>query len=467
MKIITILGLFILFSAAAFGSNQPNVLFIIVDDLRPEIKSYGADHMHTPNMDRLAQEGLLFENAYCNVPVCGASRASMLTGLRPTKDRFRFYNSRADEDAPGIIDLPSVFKSAGYRTVSNGKVYHHPKENAASWDEFYRPPHWAQYFNPENIAKRKLAKEKGEKWLPAFEASNEPVESYQGYKIAQKAIEELRLSKQTQKPAFITVGFTKPHLPFNCPKKYWDLYPASSISLPDNYEKAKDIPNQLVNATDVELKRGYTNIPNDKNPLSEELAIELIRGYFACVSFTDDMIGLIFEEMDKEGFWDNTIVVLTSDHGFQIGDHGVWCKHSLYDTSLRSPLIISIPGMEGSQRTEALVEYVDLYPTLCDLVGIPKPGHLEGKSFASLFANPNKPWDAPVFSRWLNGDSIKTQRYLYSQWRSKQGDVIAKSLFDHVKDPDENYNLANNPESEAIIAKLSQKLNAFVEQNEK
>jgi iduronate 2-sulfatase len=317
------------------------------------------------------------------------------------------------------------------------------------------------------LRSRNSRREKGEKWLPAFEASDEPVESYQGYKIAQKAIEELRLSKETQQPAFITVGFTKPHLPFNCPKKYWDLYPASSISLPDNYEKAKDIPNQLVNATDVELKRGYTNIPNDKNPLSEELAIELIRGYYACVSFTDDMIGLIFEAMDEEGFWENTIVVLTSDHGYQLGDHGVWCKHSLYDTSLRSPLIVSVPGMKGNQRTEALVEYVDLYPTLCDLAGLPKPTHLEGKSFAPLFANPTKPWDEPVFSRWLNGDSIKTQRYLYSQWRNKQGKVIANSLFDHIDDPDENNNLATKPESKAIISKLSAKLNAFVEQNEK
>jgi arylsulfatase A-like enzyme len=451
-------ALSILVCASALAEKQPNILFISVDDLRPELGCYGQDYMITPNMDRLANEGVLFERAYCNYPVCGASRASLMTGLRPTLKRFTSYKTRADEDAAGIPDIATTLKAAGYRTINNGKIYHHETDNAASWDEIYRPKEFCQYFNAENL---KLVNGDSPKYgmspkgLP-YEATDEPDESYQGAMVAAKAIEELMRAKETGKPVFITAGFSKPHLPFNCPKKYWDMYPADTIFMPDNFFVPTNAPSESIH--DFNELRSYHGVP-ETGPLPEEMALNLIRGYRACTTFSDAMIGRVFQVLDELEMWDDTIVVLWGDHGWQLGEHTLWCKHANFNTSLQTPLIVRAPGM-SSDNSRELVEFVDLYPTLCDLAGINKPKHLEGTSFVPLLDKSSKEWKKAVFGRYRFGDSIRTDRYLYTEWRNEAGEKVASMLYDHKVDPDENNNIAGHPEYKNVVKKLSRELKA-------
>lgn len=429
--------------------STPNILFIAVDDLRPELNCYGASHIKSPNIDRLAESGLLFERAYCNFSVCGASRASLMTGLRPTDTRFLNYYTWAEKDAPGIPDLATTFKRAGYRTVSNGKIYHHKEDNTSSWDEIYRPS--GEYFTATN----KALIESGQRGLP-YEAADEPAENYPDGLVATKAIKELRQAKETGTPVFITAGFMKPHLPFNCPQKYWDLYPTNTIQLPDNYrEKPKGTPNRALSRWD-EL-RSYSGVPKT-GAVSDEMAHTLIRGYYACVSFTDSMIGRIFAEMDSLDLWDNTIVVLWGDHGWQLGEHTLWCKHCCFNTSEQAPLLIAAPRFGQGLKSRELVEFVDIYPTLCELAGIELPDHLQGKSFVPLMRNPNLDWKDVVFSRYQKGVSIRTDRYLYTEFYSDDGKFEGRMLYDHETDPDENNNISELPEHAALVRELSLRL---------
>ncbi|VGO15411.1 Choline-sulfatase [Pontiella desulfatans] len=447
----------ILVSLSAVADGRPNILFISVDDLRPELGCYGQEYMITPNIDRLAEEGVLFERAYCNYPVCGASRASLMTGLRPTPDRFNIYYSRADEDAAGIPDIAGTLKAAGYRTINNGKIYHHHDDNEASWDEIYRPKDFAQYFNEENlkiIGDRKADGSSPKGW--PYEATDRPDEAYQGGKVAAKAIEELRRAKESGQPAFVTAGFTKPHLPFNCPQKYWDMYPANTIAMPDNYFAPTNAPVEAIH--NFNELRSYYGVP-ENGALPEEMALKLIRGYRACTTFTDAMLGRIFQTLDELEMWDDTIVILWGDHGWQLGEHTLWCKHANFNTALQVPLIVRAPG-KSKENSAALVEFVDLYPTICDLTGINKPEHLEGKSFVPLLDKPSRGWKKAVFGRYGKGDSIRTARYLYTEWRNKQGEIVAGMLYDHKVDPDENNNVAGHPEYADVVKRLSRELKA-------
>lgn len=432
--------------------NHPNILFISVDDLRTELNCYGATHIQSPHIDRLAKEGLLMERAYCNFSVCGASRASLMTGLRPTDTRFLNYHTWAEKDAPGVMDIPSCFKQAGYRTVLDGKIYHNPTDNTNSWDECYVPKYNGYYFNADNLAR--IADPKIKIGLP-YEAADQPDEVYQGGMVAQKAIEELRRAKESGKPVFIGAGFTKPHLPFNCPKKYWDLYPAETIKLPATYREApKDSPIRALSHWG-EL-RSFYGVPKE-GPVSDKMALNLIRGYYACTTFTDTMIGRIFAEMDRLKLWDNTIVILWGDHGWQLGDHTLWCKHSCFNVAEQAPLIISAPGFKKGVRTKALIEFVDIYPTLCDLAGIEQSDHLDGKSFVPLMKEPDLKWKDAVFSRYQKGVSIRTDRYLYTEYYA-DGVVTDRMLYDHEVDPDETVNISELPENAALVQSLSIRL---------
>lgn len=439
------------------AAEQPNILFIAVDDLRPELGCYGADYMITPNIDRLAGEGVLFERAFCNYPVCGASRASLMTGLRPSPTRFISYKSRADQDAAGIPDLAATLKKAGYRTINNGKIYHDRTDNEDSWDEIFRPKEFCQYFNEENLKliPADVQYGPGLKGCP-YEAADEPDESYQGAVVAAKAIEELKRAKKSGKPVFITAGFSKPHLPFNCPQKYWDMYPAENISMPDNFFVPTNAPSEAIH--DFNEIRSFHGVP-ETGPLPEEMALNLIRGYRACTTFTDAMIGRVFDTMDELEMWDDTIVILWGDHGWQLGEHTLWCKHANFNTSLQVPLMVRAPG-QAANDTMALVELVDLYPTICDLAGIEKPNHLEGKSFVPVLDKPSMDWKKAVFGRYKLGDSIRTDRYLYTEWKNKKGERTASMLYDHKVDPDENNNVAGHPEYSDVVKRLSMELKA-------
>jgi arylsulfatase A-like enzyme len=419
------------------SAGYPNILFIIVDDLRPELGCYGVEDVISPNIDRLASEGTLFSRAQCQVPVCGASRASLLTGIYPTADRFVTYYSRADEDVPGIPDLPAWLKKHGYTTLSYGKVYHVNDDNADSWDMIDRSKNFRVYLDPENAALPNNQK-------PAYESMDVADDAYPTGQMTAKIIKKLQQAKKKGTPHFIAAGFTKPHLPFNAPKKYWDLYPRESIQLADNPYIPEGAPRESIHQWQ-ELRNGYGGIPKS-GPVSDELARTLIHGYHACVSYTDAMIGELLNELDRLEMRDDTIVILWGDHGWQLGEHSLWCKHALFNTSLNAPLILSAPGMEGGLTTNALVEFVDIYPTLCELAGVDLPEHLQGRSMTPLMKDPEAPFKEAAFSRYHGGEAVRTDKYLYAEWKSG-----SRMLYDHSRDPDENVNIADQPEYKEVV----------------
>ena len=436
------------------GFERPNVLFIAVDDLRPQVGCYGHEQMISPNIDRLGADGVIFLRSYCQVPVCGASRASLLTGVRPMRDRFIGYDVWAEKDLPGALSLAKHFRNNGYRTISNGKVFHHRTDCRDGWsEEPWRPKGtWRNYLLQANV---ELAAKNPSRAGPAYEAADVPASAYFDGMIADKGISDLRRLKDVGKPFFLAVGFLKPHLPFNAPKKYWDLYKREEIDLADNPFRPKGAPDAALHNWG-EL-RAYEGIPK-QGRLGDELARTLIHGYYACVSYTDAQIGRVLAELDRLGLRDNTIVILWGDHGWNLGEHGLWCKHCNFETSLHSPLIVRGPGVKPGTRTNALTEYVDIYPSLCELCDLPLPAQLQGKSFMPLLKDAKLPWKRAVFSRYYNGDSVKTDRYRYTEWRRKNGDVYARMLYDHHVDWAENVNISEMPESRELVRKLSKML---------
>lgn len=446
--------------------KKPNILFLIVDDLRPQLGCYGYEQIISPNIDKLADEGILFTESFCQVPVCGASRASLLTGLRPTRTRFTSFATIADKDAPGIDALPKYLKKNGYHTISNGKVFHHYEiDGAGGWSEkpwhpngwieapWYPKGNWRNYLTDKNLA---LALHRKNGAGRAWEAADVPDEAYFDGAIAKKTIADLGRLKESDKPFFLAVGFRKPHLPFNAPKKYWDLYERSQINLIDNPLAPKGAPEASLPNNLWEIN-AYEGIP-EFSPIPDETARTLIHGYYACVSYIDTQIGKILDELEKQGLRDNTIIVFLGDHGFHLGEHSLWSKFTCYRGSLRAPLIISAPGFEENKKTTGLTEFIDIYPTLCELTELPLPKHLQGKSFVPLMKNPKNPWKEAAFSRIGKGESVRTKRYRYTEWRDDDGKMYARMLYDHLNDPSENINISKLQENKELIKKFSEML---------
>ncbi|UCG50356.1 MAG: sulfatase-like hydrolase/transferase [Phycisphaerales bacterium] len=440
------------FGSGVGGRNKrPNVLFIAVDDLRPQLGCYGHKRMISPNIDRLASDGVTFLRSYCQVPVCGASRASLMTGIRPTRERFLSYDVWAEKEAPGILPISGHFKKNGYHTISNGKIFHHRGDWSGGWsEEAWRPGGpWRNY----QLAENKELDAKGPRRAgPAYECAQVGDEAYFDGMIAAKAISDLRRLKNMDKPFFLALGFLKPHLPFNAPKKYWDMYKREEIDLADNPFRPKGAPDAALHNWG-EL-RAYHGIPR-KGPLEDDAARTLIHGYYACVSYTDAQIGRVLAELERLGMRGDTIVVLWGDHGWNLGEHGLWCKHCNFETSLHSPLIVAAPGYKGGTKSKALTEYLDIYPSLCEMCGLPMPGHPEGKSFVPLLRHVELPWKEAVFSRYFNGDSVKTDRYRYTEWRRGGGGAYARMLYDHSVDRGENVNISEEPENKKVVDELS------------
>jgi len=430
---------------------KPNILFIAVDDLRPELGCYGKDLIQSPHIDRLAAEGTRFDRSYCNIPVCGASRASLLTGLRPARNRFLTYLSRADEEAPGIITLPGLFHQHGYHTISNGKIFHHENDDSLSWDEIWHPasnsPSWRDYTLTENILRDTSDKFRG----PPFERAQVPDTTYKDGKIAQKTIRDLRKLKAGKKPFFLAAGFYKPHLPFNAPEKYWALYDGK-VKLPENnYPPAYAPKESLHNFGEL---RAYAGVPSE-GPVTDDFAQQLIHGYYACVSFTDAQIGKILEELDRLELDRSTLVILWGDHGWNLREHGLWCKHCNYETSLHTPLVIRVPGMKQVEATSEIVEYVDIYPTLCELAGLELPAHLQGNSFRELLFNPEAESDGVAVCQWFAGITTIRDNWFYTEWIDDRDSSYARMLYDHLTDPEENFNISENPVNTEILEDLS------------
>lgn len=439
------------------GDTKPNVLFIAVDDLRPQLGCYGFKSMHTPNIDRLASQGIVFERAYCMVPTCGASRASLMTGIRPARNRFVNYLTWAEKDAPGITTLNTQFKNHGYYTLSNGKVFHHPTDNAEGWSEpAWRPKGISWYQRPENQKLHQQRQKNGNrKRGPAYESADVADEAYADGVLANRAIADLRRLKSKNHPFFLAVGFFKPHLPFIAPQKYWDLYDAESIQLPDNYHVPQDAPKEAIHSFGE--MRAYAGIP-PKGPVSDETARKLIHGYYACVSYTDAQIGKLLDELDRLGLSDNTIVVLWGDHGWNLGEHTLWCKHCCFETSMHAPLIVKAPGIHGGKKTSGLTEFIDIYPSLCELAGLPLPAHLQGRSFVPLMKNPGLAWKTTAIGRYRNGDTIRTDQYRFTEYTGNQGKFVSRMLYDHKVDGDENRNISEQKVNKPLVDSLTDQL---------
>lgn len=430
--------------------------------------------MKTPNIDALAKRGMIFTRAYCQQAVCGPSRASLITGRRP--DATRVYDLVTDfrKALPHAVTLSQRFKDAGYYAVSVGKIYHPGLDDAASWSVPNTYKLAGRFFDPNLLeevksARKEGASEDGEATLvrgKSFEIADCADDELPDGKIANHAIELLRANKDRR--FFIAAGFMRPHLPFVAPRRYYDLYPPESIKLADNPFPPRDVPKPAMH--NFGELRSYSDIPK-KGPIDDAKARELIRGYYASTTFVDAQVGKVLAELDHLGLAQNTIVVLWGDHGYHLGDHGLWNKHSNFEEAARAPLLIAMPGMKHpGAACDALVEFVDVYPTLCALAGLSAPPDLEGRSFAPLLVDPKQPFKQAAFSQHprgknIMGRSMRTDRYRYTEWQDNSGKAIVRELYDHKTDPEENTNIAGRPENRDLIEKLATQLKASPLQN--
>jgi len=473
-----------LISTTSADAKPLNFVHIIIDDLRTEgLKSYGDETMVTPSIDRLASEGVVFDRAYANFPSCGASRASLLTGLRPSQQRFTRYDARIDTDAPGVITLPGYLKQNGYQTVSLGKVIHARGDtqdawSVEPWDAKYAPGNQTSYFDyskSENIdaflnscKERGICSPSGDGKGPVYESADVPDETYIDGKTAVAAIAALEELKEADVPFYLAIGFVKPHLPFTAPQKYWDLYDRDKISMSPAATQPENAPNQAWHPSG-ELRDWYDGIPDipprwlDNVPA--ETARILRQGYFAATSYSDAQAGKVLDALERLNLADNTVVILSGDHGYSLGDHTLWNKHSLFTLATQSPLIIRKPGGLAGKNVSGVVEYVDIYPTVVELAGLPMPPHLQGESLVPSLNNVNAQTKPAIFTRYQAGENIHTDRYSYSAW-FEDDEITGHMLYDHETDPLETVNVADHPEYKSVVNDLQETLEAHIAERE-
>lgn len=508
----------------------PNILFISIDDLRPELGCYGSPIAITPHMDAFAAEGLLFERAYCQQAICGPSRASILTGTRPSTNGIYHNYVKFRDLNPDIVTLPQHFKNNNYQTVYTGKIFHHgdlddelswSREPAVDSEYMQTIPRYQKFAIEDN---RKATRDTLQRMLgkygevarlglamgPSYEAGAVEDHFYiDGYNT-ELAIETMKEMVQSDKePFFLGLGFNKPHLSWIAPQQYWDLYDRDSIPLA-SFSHAPEGGASLGIHASFEL-RTRSDIPK-LGPINEELSRTLMHAYLACVSYVDAQIGKMMKALDEAGLRENTVIVIWSDHGFHLGDMGIWGKASNYEIATRVPLMIMTPDMPEAVRgskTNALVELVDLYPTLSEIAGLNTPDHLEGTSFVPLLSKPNRQWKSAAFSqfptpalrewgayplrpamretyfgplieeveeriakqqgkKWdrhtyendIMGYAMRTDRYRLIVWRDREVSTDEPEyveLYDHAVDPDETQNIATlHPD---IVKRLTKQLN--------
>ena len=476
---LCVLCVLCLITSNAFA--KPNVLFIVADDLNCALGPYGDPVAVTPNLDRLAARGLVFENAYCQQAVCNPSRSSFLTGLRPDTVGVDDLRKGFRDTAPNgksLVTLPEFFKNQGYFCQNIGKLFHNMGEtqDRRSWsmDEvLFKGTHamdtvFANTPTPEG-------EERPAYKAPVIEALEVPDTAYRDGQIANLAAAMLRdhASEKSEQPFFLAVGFWRPHLPFVAPKKYWDLYQAEEVTLPTPAAVPANAPAIAIHES-REI-RGYGGTPKDREFTSDEVR-HFRHGYYAAISFLDAQIGEVLDALEDSGQADETIVVFTSDHGFHIGEHTLWGKTSNFELDARVPLIVADPSQPQSigKRTSALAELVDLYPTFVDLAGLPAealPENLEGVSLAPVVEDPTVEVKDAAFTQhqqpfygsrkdWQAwGYSVRTDAWRYTEWRAIEGDeVMARELYDHRNDPLETGNVAAEAAHADTLKKLEARL---------
>ena len=460
--------------AFAASPTRPNVLFFATDDLRTELGCYGSAEAKTPHLDALARRSVLFERAYAQQAVCNPSRASILTGRRP--DTIKVWDLRRHfrETLPDLVTLPQHFKNHGYTTIDLGKLFHNESgakppfafADPVSWSEppqFADGPHWRDWVVPGDAAGPKA---KGE----AVQCLDVPDEAYLDGRIAAAAVAKLGALARQKEPFFLGVGFWKPHLPFNAPKKYWNLYDRAKIRPPVPAQMPAGAP-AIAGHPSMEL-RGYRGVPKT-GPLPDAQIAELRHGYLACVSFLDAQVGRVVAELDRLGLAANTIVVFWSDHGFHLGEHDLWGKTSNYELDTRVPLLVAAPGVSQSGgRAPGLVELLDLYPTLAELCGLPASAGVEGRSLVPLLRDPQAPGKTVAISQHPHpsygkathmGYALRTTQHRYVEWRElSSGTVTDRELYDHVADPAETRNRIEDPAHRAAAEELTARAAEFV-----
>ncbi len=458
--------------------KPPNILFITIDDLRPELGCYGKPYIISPNIDRLASEGQLFENHFVALPTCGASRHTLLTGRYPRNASNISNDASANAfEKPVKSNTPETFvhllKQNNYHTVGIGKISHYPEgrvypydespekarlELPLSWDEMilntgkWKTGHNAFFGYANGSSRTSLQRQ-----VRPYEAEDVPDEGYVDGLTAKLAIEKLQELKKQNKPFLLAVGFFKPHLPFNAPKKYWDLYDESTIALtkapgiPDNSSKAS-----LQTMGEFNSYQLTDEKPSLELPVSDAYARKLRHGYFACVSYVDAQIGKVLDALKAQGLDENTIIVLWGDHGWHLGDQRVWGKHTCFDVALKSPLIIKHPQLKKGIIQKPVVASVDIYPTIMEFCNIPIDDKLDGKSLEYLMKKPNKTKNDVAYSYYNKGISMRTERYRITQYFRNEKPYI--ELYDLKSDPYETVNVAN--ENPNIVLELISKIAA-------
>ncbi|QDU80941.1 Choline-sulfatase [Polystyrenella longa] len=449
MRLLVLCFVAVLFTlpSLAKGAEQKNVLFIAVDDLRAQLNCYGDDLVISPHVDRLAAEGTLFERAYCQQTVCNPSRASVMTGLRP--DTLRVYDlpTHFRQIRPDAVTLPQSMMQAGYYARDVGKIFHNYRQDEYQGD----PTSWSVpavlHYGTHG---KDLPQVEGEippdhsSALTQTKSRDVPDYAYYDGQVADAAIKALHEIKELDQPFFFAVGFWKPHLPFNAPKKYWDMYNRENIPVPEHIGHPENVP---------EIALTKYRIDGSKNNLTTEDLRELHHGHLAAITYMDAQIGRVLTELDSLDMRKNTIIIFWSDHGLHIGEHGLYSKTTLFELDAQVPMIIATPDHPGGQRTDALVELLDIYPTVMELAGLEVPNVLEGKSLVPLLNDPETPGAAAAMTQTprpnyprgktpeVMGYSIRTDTLRYTEWRDHlTGKVIARELYDHEQDPLETVN---------------------------
>lgn len=459
--------LLVLNTGGVLRAQGPNVLFIAVDDLRVDLGCYGDTQSLSPNIDRLASRGTLFTHAYCQQAVCNPSRASMLTGLRPETLGIWDLPTHFRQRRPDAITLPQLFKQNDYHTQCIGKIFHNWRQDNYRGDAESWSVAEVMHYNSHGQDKPQVVGilPSDESGVPRTEMRDVPDEAYFDGRIAGLAEQALKEIGDNGRHFFLAVGFWKPHAPFNAPKKYWDLYDRERIEMPVNPQPPTDVP-QIALHDSREILRGFKSNPDGK-PTQDE-ARTLRHGYLAAISYMDAQVGRVLAALRQNDLENNTIVVFCSDHGFHLGEHALWAKTSNFELDARVPLIVCAPRHPGGRVCGAIVELLDIYPSLADLSGLAAPNDLEGQSFKKLLDDPTQSIKPAAFT-WhprpaypaagadpdAMGYSVRTHRYRYTQWRNyRTDDLVAEELYDHQLDANETVNLAGKQGVKAVVARL-------------
>lgn len=421
-----------------------NVLMIISDDLNTDFGVYGNQVVKTPTLDRLAKESVVFDNAYCQFAVCNPSRASFLSGLRPENTGIIDNKTSLAATRPDISTLPRYLRENGYFTASTGKVFHdHKTDDRQGWDVVRNTKIdvKAQPYVEGRVLSDKVH-------FLEWRSLEGGDDSFFDGLAARNAVDLIREAKEEDKPFFIAVGFVRPHDPYFAPKEYFDMYPLESLKLPEK-EDVSGLPPQAWPIG--KWKAIY-------DTFSEQDKLELLRAYYAGITYMDRQVGKVLEALEQNGFADNTLVVFLGDHGFHTWEKDWWGKATQFERSALSPLLVRLPGgTSAGQRTTGLVEFLDIYPTITDWCGLTPPPHLEGKSFLPLAEKPDQSWKPAAYTELgPYARSVRTDRWRYVEWYTPKPPfrMVANALYDHQTDPRETINLVERPENAEEVAEL-------------